>query len=129
MLHENSEQELAANPTQTGLTYHADKALAMLNGDAELLKELTLLFLAETPIRLKQLNQALATEDSKSINHTAHAIKGSLGAIGALQTMATAQELENAARIASWENIVPLTQQFNAEYTQLCIMLKQMFRN
>lgn len=102
-------------------------ALAMLDGDIELLQELAGLFLAETPVRLEQLRQGVATQDRERVHSNAHAIKGSLGAIGAMQVMTSAQTLENATRVANWQFITARAQRFEAEYNQLCTLLHKMF--
>ncbi|MBS1154943.1 MAG: Hpt domain [Proteobacteria bacterium] len=120
-----STQPSAHAPDQN--LYNAATALSMLDGDMGLLQELALLFLAETPARMKQLRQGIATQDSERIHHNAHAIKGSLGAIGALQVMLSAQALEKAARAANWQLLLPLTQRFESEYNQLCTQLHQTF--
>ena len=130
MPQENFVREFAAipaSPIQNEALYNVATALAMLDGDAGLLKELAQLFLEETPARLNQLRQALTTQDSEGIHHAAHAIKGSLGAIGALRVMDSAQSLESAARVANWQSIIPLLQHFETEYHQLCVELQQTF--
>lgn len=130
MLQEYLVAELSARPsahTPDQNLYNAATALTMLDGDMGLLQELALLFLAETPARLEQLRQGISTQDSERIHRSAHAIKGSLGAIGAQQVMLSAQALEKAARTANWQLVLPLTQRFEAEYNQLCALLHQTF--
>ena len=103
--------------------YDPEIALEMLEGDACLLKDLSRVFLLETPANIDQLRTALDLHDSNSIRAMAHSIKGSLGAVGALQVMTTAQALEDAARQASWQDILTLAQHFEAEYDALCSIL------
>src|SRR5262249_1948141 len=57
-----------------------DRALALsrVGGDAELLKEIAMLFLEEYPRVLDELRNAIARGDARSVERTAHGLKGSV---------------------------------------------------
>lgn len=52
--------------------------LARVGGDAELLKELVGLFLAECPKLLSEMREAVARGDAKALARAAHALRGSV---------------------------------------------------
>lgn len=107
--------------------YHQQDGLEMLDGDAELLRDIALLFLADTPARHGQLLAALAAHDCEEIRKIAHSLKGSLGAIGALRVLQTAQGLESAAKSADWNNIPTWVDCFSQEYALLSRELAKVF--
>jgi HPt (histidine-containing phosphotransfer) domain-containing protein len=69
-------------------------ALTWLGGDRDLLMELTAMFLADYPRRMKVLEQAIADGDANAIEHTAHTIKGSVAGLGARSAQCLAGQLE-----------------------------------
>lgn len=110
------------SPTDS-VIYDRKTALEMLCGDAGLLVEICRVFLRETPATLAQMQQALEARDAATLIRTAHTIKSSLGAVGALRIMAVAQTLEDAAHNGTWPEIESLTQQLESRYQALCLIL------
>lgn len=100
-------------------------SLAQLNNDADLLDELIKVFIAEMPAHHERLLAALRDKQTESISRTAHLLKGSLGAIGAMQVMQLAQELESAAKDGSWVEISQYAEQFDKEYRLLLDTLQR----
>jgi two-component system sensor histidine kinase/response regulator len=83
-------------------------ALSRVGGDAELLKEIAVLFLLEYPKILGELRAAAEHADAKRVERTAHALKGSVSNFGAgiaveaartLEAMGRAQQLEEAGPV------------------------------
>lgn len=72
-------------------------ALAHLGGDAALLAELAGLFVEESATLLPALRQAVAQRDARSIERTAHTLKGSAGNFGARDVCDAALALEQNA--------------------------------
>ena len=58
-------------------------ALARLDNDRELFKELLQIFEGEYPVWVQKLHAALDAGDAQEFSRQAHAIKGALGNIGA----------------------------------------------
>ena len=83
-------------------------ALARVGGDVDLLKEIAGLFLEEYPKVLEELRAAAGRGDARSVERTAHGLKGSVANFGAdaaveaarmLEAMGRAQRLEEAPQV------------------------------
>jgi len=77
-----------------------DKAVALsrVGGDAELLKEIAVLFLDDYPNSLSELRLAVACGDAKRVERSAHGIKGSVSNFGARPAVDAAMHLETMGR-------------------------------
>jgi HPt (histidine-containing phosphotransfer) domain-containing protein len=73
-------------------------ALSRVGGDAELLREIGQLFLAEYPSLLSRLAVAVANQDAPAVDRTAHSLKGSVVNFGAQAAYQAALELEQMGR-------------------------------
>jgi len=69
-----------------------------MGGDADIVREVTTLFLDDTPPRLATLREAAHREDLRAIVREAHALKGSCAAIGAREMVAACERLEGMVR-------------------------------
>ena len=72
-------------------------ALARIEGDADLLRELQLTFLEDSPNQITEMKAALERHDCPGIRKSAHTLKGSLGYLGAVQAGALAARMERLA--------------------------------
>jgi signal transduction histidine kinase/DNA-binding response OmpR family regulator/HPt (histidine-containing phosphotransfer) domain-containing protein len=70
------------------------QALAGVDGDLELFREVVGLFLEEYPIILKKIRDAIDERDPLRLNRAAHALKGSVGNFGACSAFDLAKRLE-----------------------------------
>jgi len=77
-----------------------DRAAAQvrLGGDARLLRELIVLYRAESPLLRRAVRKAAAGGNADALRRAAHALKGSLGTLGATRAFDAATALERAAR-------------------------------
>jgi signal transduction histidine kinase/CheY-like chemotaxis protein len=73
-------------------------ALAHLEGDVELLKEIAAMFLEQCPSLVTRVREAVAMNDSVQIERAAHKIKGSVGNFSAKAAFEAAQRLEKVGR-------------------------------
>jgi two-component system, sensor histidine kinase and response regulator len=73
-------------------------ALSRVGGDAELLKEIAILFLDDYPKSLSELRQAIEAGDAKRIERSAHGLKGSVSNFGARPAVEAAMRLETMGR-------------------------------
>jgi two-component system sensor histidine kinase/response regulator len=83
-------------------------ALALVEGDVELLKEIALLFLEEYPRVLSDLHKALDAGDSKAVERYAHALRGSAANFGARAVLRAALELEQLGRAGKMSEVLPV---------------------
>jgi two-component system, sensor histidine kinase and response regulator len=74
-------------------------ALALLEGDRELLQELTTMFLGSIDAQLTELVDMDASTMLPRLADLAHAHKGAVGALGAIAARHVASELETACRV------------------------------
>ena len=74
------------------------EALERVDGDKELLGELVAIFLEETPSMVAEIKEAIAQNDAKALEYSAHTLKGSVGNFGAKNVIEAAFVLEKAGR-------------------------------
>jgi HPt (histidine-containing phosphotransfer) domain-containing protein len=75
-----------------------DSAIAVVDGDRELLGEIVAAFLIEGPTLLEQIRRALAVSDSAQLRREAHTLKGALRTLGIELAAELAAELEEIGR-------------------------------
>lgn len=80
-------------------------ALARVGGDAELLREIAVLFVQDYPKVLDQLQDAIARGDAQTIERTAHGLKGSVSTFGARAAMEAARTLETMGRTCQLDEL------------------------
>jgi two-component system sensor histidine kinase/response regulator len=96
----------------TPLEYPAidrELALSRVGGDAELLKEIALLFLDDYPKAMADLRAAMASSDARGIERAAHGLKGSVshfGARAAVEAASTIEQLGRTGQIAGIGEVV-----------------------
>ena len=82
-------------------------ALARVGGDLDLLKEIGALFLDEYPRALDEMHQALAAADAKTLERSAHGLKGSVANFGARAAVDAAFQLEQFGRAHKLDQAPP----------------------
>jgi two-component system sensor histidine kinase/response regulator len=107
----NATEEAAAPSEIAVLDAETLEGLRMLEAATEttLLAELTRTFREDTPRRIARLREALRTSDADAMRKVAHSLRGSAGALGAIQLLAAATELERAVGETTpggWEHLV-----------------------
>lgn len=75
-----------------------DSAIAVVDGDRELLGEVVAAFLIEGPTLSDEIRQALAAGDANRLRHGAHTLKGALRTLGIELAAQLAGELEEIGR-------------------------------
>lgn len=80
------------------VVFDKEIALSRVGGDAELLKEIAVLFLDDYPKSLSELREAVAARDAKRVERTAHGLKGSVSNFGARPAVEAALQLETMGR-------------------------------
>lgn len=85
------------------------KALQAVCGeDTSILKELIDLFLEQSPLQLKAIEEALEAASCNTLKTTAHTLKGSASYMGAQAVLKLASEIEQQAANNNLEACKPL---------------------
>lgn len=102
--------------------------LRSLNPDDndEFLRELTGIFLEDTPKRLTELDTSLASGDNGAFTRAAHSIKGSASNLGATQLRAAAEKLEHHSRKEGLNGVAEMIATVKAEFNQASDELKKL---
>lgn len=74
-----------------------EQLLERVDGDFELIEELFTVFAEEFPIQLKEVEEAILTNDPEKLRKSAHRLKGALGNLAAEEAYATSIEMETHA--------------------------------
>jgi signal transduction histidine kinase/HPt (histidine-containing phosphotransfer) domain-containing protein len=72
------------------------RAMAVVDGDMELLREIATLFLDECVLKIDQIREGIRAGDARIVEEAAHSLKGAAGSIGAKQLEQRFLELEMA---------------------------------
>jgi HPt (histidine-containing phosphotransfer) domain-containing protein len=84
--------------------------------NGEFFREIVGIFLADTPLRLTELDECLRSQDVVKLVRTAHSIKGSSANLGAQLLRAAAERLEHAAREAPPSQIEPMVAEIRRQF-------------
>ncbi len=87
-----------AGPQEAGSLIDIGGALSRMGGSAEVLAEVTEIFLSGYPGQFEELRRAVAGQDMPTAAKVAHRLKGELGTIGATDAFAAGQEIVTLAR-------------------------------
>ena len=101
------------------------RALNPEDGDA-FLKEIAGIYLEDTPTRLRELDEGLATGDAGKFTRAAHSIKGSSSNVGANAVRAVAEKLEHQSRDYGLDNLSSLVAELKTEYTRASAELNKL---
>jgi HPt (histidine-containing phosphotransfer) domain-containing protein len=94
--------------------------LRMLNPDDgdEFLREIVAIFVSDTPKRLAELDESLASGDGVKFVRAAHSIKGSSSNLGALALRHAAEILEQHAKQSGLAGVAPMIGAVRTEFTR-----------
>jgi HPt (histidine-containing phosphotransfer) domain-containing protein len=101
------------------------RALNPEDGDA-FLKEIAGIYLEDTPTRLRELEDSLATGDAGKFTRAAHSIKGSSANVGANNVRAVAEKLEHQSRDHGLANLAQLLSDLKTEYARASAELNKL---
>lgn len=104
------------------------EVLERVQNDRELLSELIDIFLADCPVKISAIKQAIQNKDFAQLRDTAHSIKGASGNISAKKLHALFLQIEQAGKdnaLAGTEALLnELDRQFQ-EFKEYAVKLKQ----
>jgi HPt (histidine-containing phosphotransfer) domain-containing protein len=89
-----SANKSAPNSVNSGNTVDLVEALASIEGNRDLLREIVQMFIEQYPRLLEQIHQALSSSDGKALAAAAHTLRSSAGQVGAHEALDGARRLE-----------------------------------
>jgi len=90
------------------------------------LKELTIIFLEDTPQRIADLDQSLVAGDTARFTRAAHSIKGSSANMGAMLLRAAAEKLEHHSRQNGLKDVDTLVTAVREEFARAKVDLEKL---
>jgi len=102
--------------------------LRMINPDdgGEFLRELIDIFLADMPVRIAEIEQALAAGNTANLARAAHSIKGSASNFGAMQLTVLARNIEACGKTGDFSTARATLPSLQAEFSRLRPVLEQL---
>lgn len=94
----------------------------------DLVRELTVLFLADSAGRLTEVRAATKRGDLAAVRRSAHTFYGSASHLGACVLAAVCEELEVAARDGRADDVIGLVGRLEAESSRACEALRAIVR-
>lgn len=95
--------------------FDLDKALEIVDQDKEFLKELMDIFKSDYPQKLAAIYQAIKEQDFKTMNETAHGLKGSAGNLFLSKVYELALQLEKKGKEKNIEGTKEIYQELEEE--------------
>lgn len=89
------------------------------DGGAEIMAELIVLFLEDSPARINQLQSCLTEHDADGLQHVAHTLKSGAAHVGAMRLSALCKELESLGRVNRLNDAAEKVAQLAAEYKRV----------
>ncbi|MBF0613753.1 MAG: response regulator [Magnetococcales bacterium] len=91
-----------------------DRLLKTVDGDLELLREVTELYFSDAPRQMARIERAIAAGDGNEVREAAHSLKGATGAFGRVQVYDLALALEQAGHRNELHGAAELWQQLKS---------------
>jgi signal transduction histidine kinase/DNA-binding response OmpR family regulator/HPt (histidine-containing phosphotransfer) domain-containing protein len=103
-------------------------ALARVDGDEFLLRELVQVFLDESPRQLIKLQHAIETVDPEEIERTAHSLKGELSYLGLPTVAQKARDLERMGHERTLQPAAEVLGSFQADVSAVADAMRDMLQ-
>ena len=116
---------LQQNDTDADQIFDEQEMLERLGGNQGLLQEIICMACDDLPVRLTQLQQAVASGDRAALKQTAHTMKGVAANLSACRLQQRADQLEGQADRAEMSQLHLLTQQISEQTGLLLERLRQ----
>jgi two-component system sensor histidine kinase/response regulator len=110
--------------TDSQRSWNSENALARVEGDSTLLRELIQLFLDDYPRTLAELRAAIAQGDTSAAERHAHTLKGAASNFEAGPVVTAGQRLETSAYRNDLANAATQIQQLETALAELRIELE-----
>jgi CheY-like chemotaxis protein len=96
-------------------------ALALADGDWDLLAEVMAVLLAEAPAQLATMHTAMQDGEAHQMERTAHSLKGALSTVAAIPAKGLTQRLEALRRTNEIDGALGLWEQLYTELARLAV--------
>ncbi len=115
-------------PDPSVIDPQAIENLRALNPDDndEFLREIVNIYLEDTPLRIKELEDSLAAKDAGKFTRAAHSVKGSSSNLGAVAVRNVAEKIEHDSRSKGFEGAESLIAQLKHDYARAEAELKKL---
>lgn len=115
-------------PDSSVIDPQAIENLRALNPDDndEFLREIVNIYLEDTPLRIKELEESRAAKDVGKFTRAAHSIKGSSSNLGAIVVRSIAEKIEHDSRNKGIESSDGLLAELKQEYARAEAELKKL---
>jgi two-component system, sensor histidine kinase and response regulator len=123
------EERLAMKETSTELKFDPTVALKRVEGDRDLLKEITGLFFEDTPRLISEVRNAIQRGDAHALERSAHTLKGSVGNFGARGAFDAAYSLEQMGRNGDFARASEVFQQLEQQINLLIPALEALLKD
>jgi len=110
-------------------TFEWQKALADLDGEEEILRDLAEVLLAERDAMIDAVRNAVARRDAPELRRTAHSLKGAVRVFHAQAAAAAALHLETLGRDADFQDADRALAELEEEVGRLCSELRSHLQN
>ncbi len=97
------------------LSFDLDKALETVDQDKEFLKELMDIFKSDYPQKLSKISRAIKEKDFKTLNETAHGLKGAAGNLYLTKVYELTLQLEKKGKENKIEGAKEIYQELEEE--------------
>jgi HPt (histidine-containing phosphotransfer) domain-containing protein len=103
------------------------ESLRQLNqaGQPDIVREVLTVFLADAPVRLAAIDDAIRDGDAQAIQRSAHALKGAAGSIGALGLQARCRDLEECGKARALDGTSELGRGIRDEFERVRVEIAE----
>jgi two-component system, sensor histidine kinase and response regulator len=97
------------------------ESLRQLNqaGQPDIVHEVLTVFLADAPVRVAAIDEAIRSGEGQSLQRAAHALKGAAGSIGATSLQASCRELEEIGKAGTLDGAPDLGRRIHEEFARV----------
>jgi two-component system sensor histidine kinase/response regulator len=100
--------------------------MQLVEGNADLLRELVTLFLADCPKQMESIRAAVFQGDAQALHQAAHLLRGSLGNFGVSPAYEASRKLEAMARAGNLDSAQASYASLEAELCRLQAALAEL---
>lgn len=99
--------------------FNPEQLLTALDGDIDVIKEITELFMSDVPPRIRELNDALRDGNREKSELLAHSLRGSSANIGAVRLEELFSDIERSAKSADLPEAAATGRKLEPEFQRL----------